>query len=259
MKPSPERPPRPFRKAALTGLGAMLVVLAVTCMSGLTLYVRSCDALRSEVRGNLIRTATAAAALVDGDAHRQFVSPAQETSAAYRAAIDPLGRVLKSSDDIKFVYTCVLTRTKCSSCWTRRRRARTRAAWTRSRTSCSPTPTRRRPCWPRCEPGRPAGGRRAVLGSVGDVHQRLRADPRLPRPPGRDRGSRSDGGPLRHASEPDAACGAGGPGDRPSRSPSAVGLIVFYGTEKAGAFRQRPPERPRRAGGAERGVDGHAG
>ena len=107
----PLNPQRRFCWAAFwMSLLAGLIVLATTCICGLTLYLRSLDALRSEVQGNLIRTATAAAALVDGDLHRRFVSPRQETSAAYLRAIEPLRHLLKSSDDIKFVYTCVLSK-----------------------------------------------------------------------------------------------------------------------------------------------------
>jgi putative nucleotidyltransferase with HDIG domain len=94
------------------GFLAGLVVLLVTCLSGAALYVRSVQALKSEVRANLIRTATVAAAMVDGDAHRTFTSPKQETTTAYFHAIEPLSRVEKASGDIKYVYTCVLKQDK---------------------------------------------------------------------------------------------------------------------------------------------------
>jgi len=97
-------PPR----ALLAGFFAGLIVLLTTCLGGAGLYVGALRALQSEVRANLVRTATVAAATVDGDAHRTFTSPRQENTPAYLQAIAPLARVQKASSDIKYVYTCVL-------------------------------------------------------------------------------------------------------------------------------------------------------
>jgi signal transduction histidine kinase/ActR/RegA family two-component response regulator len=72
------------------------------------LYWAGVAAIKDETRENLIRTAVAAAALVDGDKHRQFVERSQENSAAYKTAIAPLHKVQTASPQIRFVYTCVL-------------------------------------------------------------------------------------------------------------------------------------------------------
>jgi len=92
----------------LAGALAACVILAITCLCGTALYFRSLQALQAEVRANLIRTATVAATMVDGDIHQTFCSPRQETTAVYLKAIEPLARVQNASGDIKFVYTCVL-------------------------------------------------------------------------------------------------------------------------------------------------------
>ena len=95
---------RPRREGLLAGVA----VLLAACLSMWTLYMRSTAALRGEVQDNLLRTARAAAALVDGDLHATFVSQAQESSPEYEAAIAPLSRILVANDQIKFVYTFVL-------------------------------------------------------------------------------------------------------------------------------------------------------
>ncbi len=90
------------------GLLAGLTVLLATCLSGAALYLFSREALRQEVRGNLVHGASTISTLVDGDAHRRFTSPRQETGAAYARAIAPLRRVLTARKDITLVYTCIL-------------------------------------------------------------------------------------------------------------------------------------------------------
>ncbi len=95
-------------RAIWRGIFAAVIILLVTCLSGASLYIRLTQALKSEVRSNLIRIATVAAAMVDGDAHRQFISPRQETTPAYFRAIKPLDQVQKASGDIKYVYTCII-------------------------------------------------------------------------------------------------------------------------------------------------------
>jgi signal transduction histidine kinase/CheY-like chemotaxis protein len=95
---------RPSREGILAG-GAVFVA---ACLSGLTLYLRAKAAFQEEVCAGLVRTAAAAAALVDGDAHETLVSRQQETSDAYRRALVPLQRIQHSDPQIKFIYTCVL-------------------------------------------------------------------------------------------------------------------------------------------------------
>lgn len=95
-------------KAIFLGLLATVVILMITGLCGAMLYVRAVNALKAEVRSNLIRTATVAAAMVDGDAHQTFTHSRQETTPAYFRAIKPLDQVQKASGDIKYVYTCIL-------------------------------------------------------------------------------------------------------------------------------------------------------
>ncbi len=84
----------------------------ITCLSGTALYVQATRTLQNEVRANLTRIATVAAANVDGDLHRTFISRQQNDSSAYASAIVPLVRIQKASGDIKFIYTCILKQNK---------------------------------------------------------------------------------------------------------------------------------------------------
>lgn len=98
-----------FMKPGWAGFVAGLLVLLATCLSDFSLYRQSVVAVQDEVRHSLRREAVALSTLVDGDAHGQFVSPAQETSREYARALAPLQRVLQSrGKEIKYVYTCVL-------------------------------------------------------------------------------------------------------------------------------------------------------
>jgi len=94
------------------GLLSALVIFLITCLCGAALYVRAVRALKVEVRENLIRTAQIAAALVDWDKHQAFTDPKQEKTSAYFHALKPLSQVKKASDDIKYIYTCVLKQGK---------------------------------------------------------------------------------------------------------------------------------------------------
>jgi len=80
---------KPWRAGLMAGAMTLLTAL----ISGSVLFQLSLDALRSEVRENLIRTARAASTLVDADAHAQFQSPAQESGTAYLQTIKPLERL----------------------------------------------------------------------------------------------------------------------------------------------------------------------
>lgn len=94
---------KPSAVGFYTGMAVMLTVIAVA----FTLYRTSLEAIRKEVEGDLIRSAQVAAAMIDGDTHKQFISRSQESSQAYAEAIRPLASVLDSSSDISFVYTLV--------------------------------------------------------------------------------------------------------------------------------------------------------
>jgi signal transduction histidine kinase len=95
---------KPWRAGLLAGV----MTLATALVSGSILYQLSLDALRSELRENLIRSAKTAAVVIDAESHRQFNAPAQESSAAYQKAIQPLEQIRLAAGDIKFIYTCVL-------------------------------------------------------------------------------------------------------------------------------------------------------
>jgi signal transduction histidine kinase len=95
---------RPVTAGVLTGV----VVLAAALATLALVSERGNDALRDEVRRSLLRAASAGAAVIDVEVHRTFTSPDQEGSPAYAEAVARLERVLRSSPDLKFIYTCVL-------------------------------------------------------------------------------------------------------------------------------------------------------
>ena len=105
VAPRSRRRLSPLASGVVTGLA----VLAAAVVSGASLYVQSEAALREEMRGNLMRTAAVSAVLIDGDLHRTFSSPAQESTQAYRRALEPLRRIRRLRPDISFVYTYVVT------------------------------------------------------------------------------------------------------------------------------------------------------
>lgn len=81
----------------------MTTVVAVA----LTLYLVSLEAIRVEVENDLVRSAQVAATMIDGDTHKTFQSPDQESSEVYEKAIKPMRAVLEASEDISFVYTLI--------------------------------------------------------------------------------------------------------------------------------------------------------
>ncbi len=81
----------------------MITVIAVTA----TLYLVSLEAIQIEVKGDLVRSAQVAATMIDGDAHKTFFKPEQETTDAYEQAIKPMRDLINASDDFAFVYTLV--------------------------------------------------------------------------------------------------------------------------------------------------------
>ncbi len=95
---------KPWRAGLLTGIMTLVTAL----VSGSILYQLSLEALQSELRENLIRTAKTAAVVIDAEGHRQFQRQSQETSAAYQDAIQPLEQIRLAAGDIKFIYTCVM-------------------------------------------------------------------------------------------------------------------------------------------------------
>lgn len=90
------------------GVIAAVMMLVTALVSGSILYQLSLDALRTEVRDNLIRTAKAAGTVIDVGVHSQFRSPSQESDPAYAKAIQPLEHIRLAAGDIRFIYTCVM-------------------------------------------------------------------------------------------------------------------------------------------------------
>lgn len=97
-----------FRRAAIAGVSAGLIVFGASFLTGWLVYNKSINALKQEVRENLIRIAGSAASVVDVDLHKTFSKPETQARKEYQQALEPLGKILRSQEDIRFVYTCVL-------------------------------------------------------------------------------------------------------------------------------------------------------
>jgi hypothetical protein len=94
----------PVAEAVVVSAGLFVAVFTVSYF----IFVHAQNAQKGEIQEGLLRTARAAALLIDGDTHRQFRSVDQEDSPQYRRAIGVLQRLLDDNPDLKYVYTMVL-------------------------------------------------------------------------------------------------------------------------------------------------------
>jgi signal transduction histidine kinase len=94
--------------AGRVGLAAGACALLIAAASGGLLYARAVSAFRDEIRETLVRTASAAAQLVDVKLHERLVSREQEGTSDYARAVDPLARMLRGFDGLAYAYTCRL-------------------------------------------------------------------------------------------------------------------------------------------------------
>lgn len=94
-------------KPAYAALMAGLSVLLSLCITtGFTFWTAD-RAVRSEVKSALKRLAAVSASVIDADVHKHLTRPTQETSPEYLRAIEPLGKIVGSNDQITFVYTLI--------------------------------------------------------------------------------------------------------------------------------------------------------
>ena len=100
--------------AGFKGTMVGVIVLIATILCSAVLHVRAMSALKKEVQDKLVRAALDVARDIDGDLHRTFVDPKQETTPAYERALEPLRHALywrKSGKDTRndygFIYTCI--------------------------------------------------------------------------------------------------------------------------------------------------------
>ena len=96
-----------------TFVGVLVLVATIVCSA--VLHVRAMQALQNEVQDKLKRVALTIASEMDGDLHRKFTDPKQESSPEYERALEPLNRALNwkiegawKRNDYRFVYTCLL-------------------------------------------------------------------------------------------------------------------------------------------------------
>lgn len=86
-------------------LVSAIVMLMTSLGGGIILYRGAICSLREEVRSKLVCGARIAALQIDGDLHRQVRLSADETSSAYKTLKAKLISILKSSPDMRYVYT----------------------------------------------------------------------------------------------------------------------------------------------------------
>ena len=103
--PPPPSPPsgpiRPFRDGLLVGLA----VLAVSLLSIAFLQRAAKDAVKLEMRSDLIRCAEVTSALIESDSMKSLLAHGDEGSPAYVQGIGRLRRVLEKSPSIRYLYT----------------------------------------------------------------------------------------------------------------------------------------------------------
>lgn len=99
------------RKRSLREAAHVAAALVLTAMvSGATLFSLSLQAIKAEVRNDLVHLARSAALFVDPELHARLRTPADEGSAAYAEALDSLDRFRRAHPELRFVYTCVQER-----------------------------------------------------------------------------------------------------------------------------------------------------
>ena len=94
----------PLKEALLVGGTIFLVTFFVSYF----IYHHALNAQRGEIKEGLIRAALIVASSLDGDVHKQFVDPKQETGELYLSFIKPLQTALDQDKDIAFVYTAIM-------------------------------------------------------------------------------------------------------------------------------------------------------
>ena len=103
------RMPQPNRRSLGVALRGAFVIwtIAVTGIVIIDLLVRRIAL--DDLRAYLADTATVTAALIDGDQHRLFTRPEQDSTDEYRKASRPLAVLLESNPDLRFAYSGVTT------------------------------------------------------------------------------------------------------------------------------------------------------
>ena len=89
--------------AAIVGLA----VLGVSLLAGALIYSETSEQLNRLVRERLLDLANLAAIQTDGDLHQTLMRAGQGTPAGYEQARRPYFQILRSNDDLIYVYTVV--------------------------------------------------------------------------------------------------------------------------------------------------------
>jgi PAS domain S-box-containing protein len=96
-----------FVRPVRDGIATALLIFLSSAICILLIERFSRDSQMELVRGDLLRYANSAAALVDGDKYRQLTRPEQVDSPLYRELIDPLVAVHRRVPEIAYLYSFV--------------------------------------------------------------------------------------------------------------------------------------------------------
>ena len=94
---------RPVRDAIAAAL--LIFLSSAGCILIIDYFAR--ESQLALVRSDLLRYASSAAGLVDGDKHRRLVSPDQVNSPLYRELVDPLVAIHRRAPEIAYMYSFV--------------------------------------------------------------------------------------------------------------------------------------------------------
>ena len=94
----------PFREGVYAGI----TILVVSCVGLGLVYRAASDAQADAIKTELSQLARSLAVQIDGDAHRQFVSPAQMGSPEHLRALAPMLAFHQATSDLIYVYTAIL-------------------------------------------------------------------------------------------------------------------------------------------------------
>lgn len=92
----------------LEGIVISILMSIAFSITTFFIYDYSRKALNGEIREGLARTALVTSFLIDGDLQRRFISRAQESTADYERALQPLLNIQRSDASIATAYTTVM-------------------------------------------------------------------------------------------------------------------------------------------------------
>ncbi|MGV3617065.1 MAG: response regulator [Fimbriimonas sp.] len=85
-----------------------VLLLAATQIACVSLHLWSVQAVREEIRGNMLRRVKAIASLVDVSPHERLDPSKMGDHATLQEANEPLARIVRANDDVQYLYTAIM-------------------------------------------------------------------------------------------------------------------------------------------------------